>query len=92
MNCFGKVFRQIFKFFYHIKPCEHREKAVEADLEMATDSSDMENVNIKTNSGSSQDQLVTSSGDSLSNQASRIFEKIENTQNLLKVDVESEKF
>lgn len=82
-------FRKFFKFCYNLKSCERQEKLIEANVEMAKDSSEMEDANINTDSGSSQDHLVTSSGDSLSNEDSNGVETMKHKQNLSGINDES---
>lgn len=87
MSCFASCFRKLFKFCYNLKPCEREEKQVEANLEMEKNSSVINVTTVNTNSGSSQDNLLASSGDSLSNENGQ--EEMENKQNLSEIKSES---
>lgn len=55
---FRKFIRNLFRFMYNRKSSERQRLPIETTLKMMTDSSDLENANIQTDSSSSQEHLI----------------------------------
>ena len=80
---FRKFIHNVFRFMYNRKPSERQRLPIETTLKMMTDSSDLENANIQTDSSSSQEHLIKNFKNPVKKQAS------ESSSNMDLVKIES---